>query len=89
MAKHKKVWTKDRNLNNFHIEVLDIRSNDYLNLDVQEVIKLIVYDSEQVKLLFNGICSNNLKNINTNGNSMQATFEICRCNICRYVTKKV
>lgn len=68
----------DRNANNFCIEVLDVKASaggGYLNSDVQEVIKLIEYDNEQAKLLFNGISSNNLKVINISGDSMQGTFE--------------
>lgn len=68
----------DRNANNFYIEVLDVKASagdGYINSDVQEVIKLIEYDNEQAKLLFNGISSNNLKVININGDSMQGTFE--------------
>jgi phage repressor protein C with HTH and peptisase S24 domain len=68
----------DRNTNNFYIEVLDVKASagdGYLNSDVQEVIKLIEYDNEQAKLLFNGISSNNLKVINISGDSMQGTFE--------------
>lgn len=68
----------DRNANNFYIEVLDVKASagdGYINSDVQEVIKLIEYDNEQAKLLFNGISSNNLKVINISGDSMQGTFE--------------
>lgn len=68
----------DRDANNFYIEVLDVKASagdGYLNSDVQEVIKLIEYDNEQAKLLFNGISSNNLKVINISGDSMQGTFE--------------
>lgn len=64
--------------NNFYIEVLDITAsagNGYLNSDVMEVIKLIEYDSEQAKVLFNNIDANNLKVINIAGDSMQGTFE--------------
>lgn len=64
--------------NNFYIEVLDITASagtGYLNSDVMEVIKLIEYDSEQAKILFNGINENNLKVINIAGDSMQGTFE--------------
>ena len=66
------------NKNNFQIEVLDITASagaGYLNSDVKEVIKLIEYDSEQAKILFKGIDSNNLKVINISGDSMQGTFE--------------
>lgn len=62
----------------FHIEVLDVTASagtGYLNSDVMEVIKLIEYDSEQAKILFNGINENNLKVINIAGDSMQGTFE--------------
>ena len=64
--------------NNFFIEVLNITASagtGYLNSDVMEVIKLIEYDSEQAKILFNGINENNLKVINIAGDSMQGTFE--------------
>ena len=62
----------------FHIEVLDVEASvrtGYLISDVMEVIKLIEYDSEQAKFLFNGIDENNLKVINVTGDSMQGTFE--------------
>ena len=62
----------------FHIEVLDVEASvrtGYLISDVMEVIKLIEYDSEQAKFLFNGIDENNLKVINITGDSMQGTFE--------------
>ena len=62
----------------FYIEVLDLKASagtGYLNSDVMEVIKLIEYDSEQAKILFNGINENNLKVINIAGDSMQETFE--------------
>lgn len=62
----------------FYIEVLDVVASvrtGYLISDVMEVIKLIEYDSEQAKFLFNGIDENNLKVINITGDSMQGTFE--------------
>ena len=62
----------------FYIEVLDVEASvrtGYLISDVMEVIKLIEYDSEQAKFLFNGIDENNLKVINITGDSMQGTFE--------------
>jgi Predicted transcriptional regulator len=64
--------------NKFYIEVLDVEASvrtGYLISDVMEVIKLIEYDSEQAKFLFNGIDENNLKVINVTGDSMQGTFE--------------
>lgn len=70
------------NKNNFHIESLDITTNlgnEYLNSDVMEVIKLIEYDSEHARALFNGIDANNLKIINISGDSMQGTFESGDC----------
>lgn len=69
MAKHKKACRK--------IEGLDIKASvgaAYLNSDVKEVIKLIEYDSEQAKDLFNGVNTENLKVINISGDSMQGTF---------------
>lgn len=65
------------NKNNFQIEGLDIKASvgaAYLNSDVKEVIKLIEYDSEQAKDLFNGVNTENLKVINISGDSMQGTF---------------
>ncbi|WP_294843584.1 hypothetical protein [uncultured Gilliamella sp.] len=65
------------NKNNFQIEGLDIKASvgaAYLNSDVKEVIKLIEYDSEQAKDLFNGVNTENLKVINILGDSMQGTF---------------
>lgn len=62
----------------FYIEVLDVKASagtGYLNSDVMEVIKFIEYDSEQAKILFNGINESNLKVINIAGDSMQGTFE--------------
>lgn len=56
---------------------LDIKASvgaAYLNSDVKEVIKLIEYDSEQAKDLFNGVNTENLKVINISGDSMQGTF---------------
>lgn len=56
---------------------LDIKASvgaAYLNSDVKEVIKLIEYDSEQAKDLFNGVNTENLKVINILGDSMQGTF---------------
>lgn len=38
------------------------------------MIKLIEYDSEQAKDLFNGVNTENLKVINILGDSMQGTF---------------
>ena len=70
------------NKNTFHIESLDITTNlgnEYLNSDVMEVIKLIEYDSEHARALFNGIDANNLKIINISGDSMQGTFESGDC----------
>lgn len=64
--------------NNFLVEVLNITASaglGYLNSDVKEVIKLIEYDSEQAKTLFNGMDADNLKVINISGDSMQGTFE--------------
>jgi len=69
---------KQKDKKSFYIEVLDITASagtGYLNSDVMEVIKLIEYDSEQAKILFNGINENNLKVINIAGDSMQGTFE--------------
>lgn len=63
---------------NYIIEVLDITAsvgNGYLNSDIQEVIKLIEYDNEEAKILFNGIPSSNIKVINLKGDSMQGTFD--------------
>lgn len=65
------------NKNNFQIEGLDIKASvgaAYLNSDIKEVIKLIEYDSEQAKDLFNGVNTENLKVINISGDSMQGTF---------------
>lgn len=65
------------NKNNFQIEGLDIKASvgaAYLNSDVKEVIKLIEYDSEQAKDLFNGVNTENLKVINISGDSIQGTF---------------
>ncbi|MCX8618180.1 hypothetical protein J3U42_07230 [Gilliamella sp. B2923] len=65
------------NKNNFQIEGLDIKASvgaAYLNSDVKEVIKLIEYDSEQAKDLFNGVNTENLKVIIISGDSMQGTF---------------
>lgn len=65
------------NKNNFQIEGLDIKASvgaAYLNSDVKEVIKLIEYDSEQAKDLFNGVNTENLKVINISDDSMQGTF---------------
>lgn len=62
----------------FYIEVLNITASagsGYINSDVQEVIKLIEYDSEQAKTIFKGINSENLKVINISGDSMQGTFD--------------
>ena len=62
----------------FYIEVLDLTASagtGYLNSDVVEVIKLIEFDSDQAKILFNNIDANNLKVINIAGDSMQGTFE--------------
>ncbi|MCX8649962.1 helix-turn-helix transcriptional regulator [Gilliamella sp. B2776] len=66
------------NNNNYVIEILDITASagaGYLNSDVMEVIKLIEYDSEQAKILFKGVDTDNLKVINISGDSMQGTFE--------------
>lgn len=66
----------------FYIEVLDVEASvrtGYLISDVMEVIKLIEYDSEHARALFNGIDANNLKIINISGDSMQGTFESGDC----------
>lgn len=69
---------KQKNKESFYVEHLDIIASagfGYLNSDVQEVIKLIEFDRDQAKLLFNGLMSDNLKVININGDSMQGTFD--------------
>ncbi|WP_392565830.1 S24 family peptidase [Utexia brackfieldae] len=66
------------NKDSFIVEVLNFTAsagNGYLNSDVKEVIKLIEYDQEEAKLLFNGLMSSHLKVINLKGDSMQGTFE--------------
>lgn len=77
-ATENKTQDKLINKTNFQIEVLDITASagmGYINSDVKEVIKLIEYDSNQAKMLFNGMDANNLKVINISGDSMQGTFE--------------
>lgn len=67
-----------RNKKSLYLEVLDITASagcGYLNSDVQEVIKLIEYDENKAKLLFNGLNTNDIKIINITGDSMQDTFE--------------
>lgn len=64
--------------NSFYIEVLDVTASagvGYLNSDVEQVIKLVEYDSEQAKILFRGVDADNLKIINISGDSMQGTFD--------------
>lgn len=69
---------KENKETSFYIEVLNITASagsGYINSDVVEVIKLIEYDSEQAKNIFNGVHAENLKVINISGDSMQGTFE--------------
>lgn len=69
---------KERSINSFQVEILNVTASagiGYLNSDVQEVIKLIEYNSDQAKILFNGASENNLKVINITGDSMQGTFD--------------
>jgi phage repressor protein C with HTH and peptisase S24 domain len=72
---HDNIYKKN---NSFFIEHLDVTASagvGYLNSDVMEVIKLIEYNSDQAKDLFNGVNANDLKLINISGDSMRGTFE--------------